>query len=378
VFNKHSMDAKLRGLIQKVKKEHDDDVVDRSVYATTVYILAFFAILIMAKQYVGEPLQCWLPAEYTGAWEKYIENYCFVENTYFVNGTKIPDDRTIRSRDELRYYQWIPYILSLMAVICFAPKMIFKVLYSFSDLRVTDLIQLAYRETKTKFADAQDGLCRNIAIKLVARKNARATIAFNWYLTLIYFSMKLLIIGVLILQLVIINYFVASTDIFWGFTILQQLVNGKDWRHNGFFPRVTFCDITTRDIGQSREHTVQCVLMINMFAEKIFVFLWLWFFTFLVVAVLNLVFWMWRTLVMRSKVYLVMDALRLHNIHPSRSSVENFINSFLKHDGVVVLRLIDSNAGYVHMADILFNLWSNFYNLQTPSPVSSNSGTKVP
>jgi len=43
----------------------------------------------------------------------------------------------------------------------------------FTDLRVTDLIQLAYRETKTKFAEAEDGLCRKIAIKLVARKNVR-------------------------------------------------------------------------------------------------------------------------------------------------------------------------------------------------------------
>jgi hypothetical protein len=75
--------------------------------------------------------------------------------------------------------------------------------------------------------------------------------------------MKLLIIGVLILQLLIINYFLGSMDMLWGFTILRQLVNGQDWRHNGFFPRVTFCDITTRDIGQSREHTVQCVLMVG-------------------------------------------------------------------------------------------------------------------
>lgn len=75
------MDKKLQALIKKVKKEHDDDVVDRVIYATTVYILSFFAILIMAKQYVGEPLQCWIPAEYPGPWEKYIENFCFVENT---------------------------------------------------------------------------------------------------------------------------------------------------------------------------------------------------------------------------------------------------------------------------------------------------------
>ena len=59
-------------------------------------------------------------------------------------------------------------------------------------------------------------------------------------------------------------------------------------------------------------HRPDLPFQINMFAEKIFVFLWLWFFTFLVVAVLNLMFWMWRTLVMRSKVYLVMDALRVY------------------------------------------------------------------
>jgi hypothetical protein len=59
------MDAKLRQFLSKVKKEHDDDVVDRTIYATTVYLLGFFAVIIMAKQYVGDPLQCWLPAEYT-------------------------------------------------------------------------------------------------------------------------------------------------------------------------------------------------------------------------------------------------------------------------------------------------------------------------
>jgi hypothetical protein len=138
------MEKKLKALIQKVKREHDDDAVDRVIYATTVYILGFFAILIMAKQYVGEPLQCWVPAEYTGAWEKYIENYCFVENTvsalwfnpitpfqYFVNKT-IPAEHKERKEHELRYYQWIPYLLSIQALLCYAPKLIFKLLYSFS------------------------------------------------------------------------------------------------------------------------------------------------------------------------------------------------------------------------------------------------------
>ena len=59
------MDAKLRSLIARVKKEHDDDAIDRIIYATTVYLLSGFAIFVMAKQYVGNPLQCWVSAEYT-------------------------------------------------------------------------------------------------------------------------------------------------------------------------------------------------------------------------------------------------------------------------------------------------------------------------
>lgn len=38
------MDAKLRQFLAKVKKEHDDDAVDRTIYATTVYMLGFFAV----------------------------------------------------------------------------------------------------------------------------------------------------------------------------------------------------------------------------------------------------------------------------------------------------------------------------------------------
>uniref|UniRef100_A0A183C900 Innexin n=1 Tax=Globodera pallida TaxID=36090 RepID=A0A183C900_GLOPA len=308
------MDATLKKFIAGVRKEHDDDVVDRAVYATSVYILGFFAVLIMAKQYVGDPLQCWLPAEYTGAWERYIENYCFVENTYYVaqnQSSKMlsPEHKSARRHYELRYYQWIPYILSVQALICYAPKMIFKILYSFSDLRVSDLIRLAYRGTKSHWEDGT--LSKRIAQKLIARREATALISFNWYLTFSYLLMKLLFVLALSLQLFIINFSLATVDPLWGFTIIWKIaVDGDDWRNNGFFPRVTFCDLKTRDIGQSREHTVQCVLMINMFAEKIFIFLWLWFFVFLVISCLNLLFWLHQIFSMRSKERMIFDALR--------------------------------------------------------------------
>jgi innexin len=51
-------------------------------------------------------LKCWVPMEFKGGWEQYAEDYCFIQNTYYVAPEEeIPIEVTERDERQFGYYQ---------------------------------------------------------------------------------------------------------------------------------------------------------------------------------------------------------------------------------------------------------------------------------
>jgi innexin len=86
--------------------KNEVDHIDRLNYNVTGWILFIYSLFVFAKQYGGEPIQCWVPAEFKDWWEQYAENYCYVENTYYVpKNDEIYTNNEERDDKEISYYQ---------------------------------------------------------------------------------------------------------------------------------------------------------------------------------------------------------------------------------------------------------------------------------
>ena len=85
------------------------------------------SVLLSSGQYIGDPIDCWTPAEFSGQWTKYADQYCWVKNTYYVPMTENIPDHLERGGLEITYYQWTPIILAFQALLFVIPGLLWKV-----------------------------------------------------------------------------------------------------------------------------------------------------------------------------------------------------------------------------------------------------------
>lgn len=180
------------------------------------------------------------------------------------------------------------------------------------------------------------------------------------HLCVLYLLHKLFYVTNSFVQFLTLNSFL-NTDYdswLWGARILSDLLasNPTEWTHSGHFPRLAVCNYPVRRKSENVWESAQCVLMINMLNEKIFVFLWFWLAFVSLVTFGNLFWTAWISCRTTSACRMIDNYLtsKVEMLYLRR-----FVNEFLTLDGCLVLRFIQRCGDEIlsgELVDALFEV----------------------
>lgn len=363
--------------------KRDDDWADRLSSRYTVAIIVAFAIIVSGQQYfIGKPLNCWEPKHFTGSHKKYMNSYCWVKNTYYLPfQDNIPKSHEEDKRRVLPYYQWIPFILLGQALFFYIPSFVWHGLNDRAGVDSDDILKTAH-----KIADMKQEDTRNKTLKFISKQihrfltatspveggktisRIRSTICsrrFSGYLLMIFLFSKVLYAANVIVQLVVLNKLLGTKYGSFGIDFLRGKEHtDENWMEDATntFPKVTMCDFQVRRLGNVHRYSVQCVLPINMYNEKIYVFLWFWFMMVAVITVLNFLTWLIRSILPSDKLRYIKNHLATARYHGdlSNDKIEEFVTDYLRSDGIFLIRLIGHNCNFITTNDITAALWREY------------------
>ncbi|CAF1080695.1 unnamed protein product [Adineta steineri] len=362
---------------------YDDRLVDRLHNRYTVAALVCFCLAISTYQYAGDPLQCWVPAQFTGNYEAYTNRLCYLQNTYHVaKHQSIPQDYNLRRERTLKYYQWINFVLLLQALFFSLPRIIWQ---SFNDkfgLSLRNLVDAANKYESLDVDKERGAVVQYIAdslqryeeyvnphkhdkSSLFQRINRQCRLFCQGRtgvsLVYFYFFIKFLYIINLIFQIVFLQYFLSYHDVYYlqyGLNVLGTLISGFSLPESKLFPRITLCDFQIRELGERHHYTVECILIINIFIEKMYFILWIWFWILLLITIMDTIRFIYRIFFRHSRNVFVVQHLEL--IVKNHKAREIQFRHFLRYfpiDNLFALWIIGANSNTIIVAEILDDLF---------------------
>ncbi|CAI2315340.1 unnamed protein product [Caenorhabditis sp. 36 PRJEB53466] len=367
--------AEIVGTLSFLQPQADDDIFDRLHYYYTTTFLLLTAVLISLKMFGGRPIECWLPAEYKSSWEDYTEMYCWARNTYV---TAFEDDNL---PEVVSYYQWVPFFLVYVALSFYAPCLLWRLFNDKSGIRLRDIMSFA-NDKANVVPTTRTANIRGLAAHLSSVFKHRFRLGekhpyhhkvfrflniryYESYLTYMYLGIKCMFLMNVLLQMYLMSRFLElDSHRYYGYGFLYDLVFGRGWKESSNFPVVTYCDMQIRILGHVQRHTVQCVLVINIFTEKIFFMLWLWYTVLSFFSFGSILYWIFSSIPFDKRRQFVARRLEMADVHFERGrykmELDEFVRDYIKIDGIFVLHMITIHSGVLMCTDIVDTMWDQF------------------
>ncbi|CDS37736.1 Innexin unc 7 [Echinococcus multilocularis] len=397
-----------------------EDFGDQLNRIYTPLLILLLAAAAMTNVYFLPQISCNIPTLPADDFRGFAESVCWSRGAIGVDkDEEMPGDEVewekLQGRRAVSFHQWVPFCLSIQAILFYLPHLIWKVLCtsSFGD-------SLNYLVTRAKAA----GRCEEQAVRakfvracadhlyLLSRQHFSTSTSI-WsrvqdslcsrqpcrsccfvkrrignHLVIYYLLMKALYIANCIGQIFAIVCFLGPNNTYrsslGGFTerLLSFAASYGEWGGSQFLPHQALCPVRVPHLGvRSQTYTAICALTMNVLNEKIYLFLWMWILAVLAVTAITTAAWMWRLLVRaHSNSYLrAFLYTSLLAPPPFRSSdtmevvevgggvyqtasldgtlVERFLTEVVGNDGDLMIRMLRCNAGDIVTGEVFVTWW---------------------
>merc|ERR1711953_1641129 len=261
------------------KEVEDENLVFKMFTKATFVLFILCAVLVSTSEFFGNPIICENGNDMVHAFcwingAKHVEHSLVEKNKDLTHwGCKLSDENLEGNERDTLYYQWVPFMLVISAVIFKIPDVIWGLLEggfmkSFADDSANSVSIHKNEEDKKKLIDS------HISLFGVLKGNNK------------FYYFKFLFCQILNIVLLIANFSMTSafldTDFStYGTDVLEYLTDDNDSRLNPMckvFPTAVSCTMPKVGTGGGESNTNHlCILSQNVINEKIYLGLWFWF-----------------------------------------------------------------------------------------------------
>lgn len=192
----------------RIQAYNDDGPFEKLVRKFSAIMMIVLSSVFLIAQLVGKKIQCWCPNEYSDPKCDYAITHCYLTELYIPlsNSTSLPNRENLRSH-KIIYYQWIPFILFLQAVIFYFPSIIWRCLYSKSGFDIHECFTRLRNDSSGQNDSKDIYYVTNEIERNFLNKNRQKSKLFNsgFYLAGCYNFTKFLYTFSILLQLYILN-----------------------------------------------------------------------------------------------------------------------------------------------------------------------------
>ncbi|RUS69957.1 hypothetical protein EGW08_022284, partial [Elysia chlorotica] len=399
-----AMESVLTSLpnLQIREQIRDDDFADQMHHYITVYLFAFFGVMIGLKEYWGTPLDCWVTAQNWQHFQGHANSYCWAHKLFHypqkhdlsqmpyelstVHGGPLnATEAQSNTVGEINFYRWITVVFIAQALMFKLPNIIWQGANEYSGTQIEKMVTMI-SDSSFKSHDEKEAIFSNVAeyietwLKInrkpfwfmksrIGRQTKKILehcmlcVGANTgnYLSSMYLVVKALFLINVFLQFAILTAFLEFN--FWPYgpqalEIYSETETTVDHVH---FPRVALCHFQVKGTGS----WIQCLLTINMLLEKIFIVEWFWMLILIIATSFSMISWLWKVLSTDKSIKFVTKYLSVFNADGStpqegRRTVPKFVRDYLGNDGIFLLRILATNTNDVVMAGMVCSLWLRY------------------